>query len=134
MRVAFGTDDQNECVNAVLDVLRELTTLEVVGSGTQWPDFSKQVAQRVANGEADFGVLMCWTGTGTAMAANKIHGARAVTAWDPWIAAKAREWNNANVLALSTRRTAPEVAVECVRAFLNSEVDPGEIHTISQLE
>ena len=61
---------------------------------------------------------MCWTGTGTAIAANKVPGVRAAQAWDPWIAESARRWNDANVLALSLKRTAPDVAVECVKAFL----------------
>lgn len=76
------------------------------------------VAEAVAAGDADFGVLMCWTGTGTAIAANKVAGVRAAQAGDPWIAANARRWNDANVLTLSLKRTAPEVAGECVNTFL----------------
>ena len=94
----------------------------------------RDVGDKVARGEADFGVLMCWTGTGKAMAGNKVKGVRAAQAWDPWIAESARRWNDANVLALSLKRTAPDVAVDCVRAFLAvDESDPDERDTIARL-
>jgi ribose 5-phosphate isomerase B len=134
VRVAFGADDQNECVSAVLEYLRSVADLEVVQPSDSWPDFSQAVGERVARGTADFGVLMCWTGTGTAMAANKVKGVRAAQAWDPWIAESARRWNDANVLALSLKRTAPDVAVECVKAFLSvEESDPEERDTIARI-
>lgn len=131
-RVAFGTDDRNECVTAVLEYLRSVADVQVVEAGERWPEFSRTVGERVAAGEADVGVLMCWTGTGTAMAANKVTGVRAAQAWEPWIAESARRWNDANVLALSLKRTAPDVAVECVKAFLAvAEADPDERDTIA---
>jgi ribose 5-phosphate isomerase B len=77
---------------------------------------------------------MCWTGTGTAIAANKVPGVRAALAWDPWIARGARLWNDANVLAMSLKRLAPDVAVEVVRAFLDTtEPDPEEAGNIARL-
>ena len=81
-----------------------------------------------------YGVVMCWTGTGTAIAANKVRGVRAAQASDAWTARNARRWNDANVLALSSRRLAPDIAVECVRAFLEtSDVDPDEQARIDEL-
>ncbi len=131
-RVAFGTDDRNECVTAVLEYLRSVADVELVEAGDSWPEFSRAVGERVASGGADVGVLMCWTGTGTAIAANKVVGVRAAQAWDPWIAESARRWNDANVLALSLKRTAPDVAVECVKAFLAvGGSDPDERDTIA---
>jgi ribose 5-phosphate isomerase B len=92
------------------------------------------VGVAVASGAADFGVLMCWTGTGTSIAANKVPGVRAALAWEPWIARNARLWNDANVLALSLKRLAPDVAVECVRAFLAvAAEDPDETPSIDQI-
>jgi ribose 5-phosphate isomerase B len=130
--VAFGTDDRNECVTAVLEYLRSVADVELVEAGDSWPEFSRAVGERVASGGADVGVLMCWTGTGTAIAANKVVGVRAAQAWDPWIAESARRWNDANVLALSLKRTAPDVAVECVKAFLAVDgSDPDERDTIA---
>lgn len=119
MRIAFGADDENECVRAVLDHLRSVADVQVPQAGSQWPEFAKAVGEAVASGDADYGVVMCWTGTGTTIAANKVPGVRAALAWEPWIAANARRWNDANVLGLSLKRLAPDVAVECVRAFLD---------------
>jgi ribose 5-phosphate isomerase B len=76
-----------------------------------------------------------WTGTGTAIAANKVPGVRAALAWDAWIAEGARKWNDANVLALSLKRLAPDVAVEVAKAFLaeGTTPDPSEAENIIQL-
>jgi ribose 5-phosphate isomerase B len=87
------------------------------------------------SGDVDYGIVMCWTGTGTAIAANKVPGVRAALAWEPWIARGARLWNDANVLALSLKRLAPDVAVEVVQAFLDTaEADPEEAANIARLE
>jgi ribose 5-phosphate isomerase B len=77
---------------------------------------------------------MCWTGTGTAIAANKVPGVRAALAWEPWIAKGARLWNDANVLAMSLKRLAPDVAVEVVTAFLETgEPDESEAENIARV-
>lgn len=86
MNVAFGADDQNECTAAVLDYLRSIAELEVFDDSDKWPEFAQHVGRAVAEGDADYGVVMCWTGTGTSIAANKVKGVRAALAWDPWIA------------------------------------------------
>jgi ribose 5-phosphate isomerase B len=130
MRIVFGADDENECTHAVIDYLREAGDLQVL-SGGSWPEFARAAGVAVASGDADFGVVMCWTGTGTSIAANKVPGVRAALAWEPWIARNARLWNDANVLALSLKRLAPEVAVKCARAFLEVDaVDPTESASI----
>ena len=101
----------------------------------QWPDVAQQVARSVAAGEADQGVLFCWTGTGTSIAANKVPGVRAALAWDPWIAEGARRWNDANVLVMSLKRTTPEAAREIVDAWLSVEApDEDERENIAKLE
>ena len=130
MRVVFGADDENECTRAVVEHLRGTADLRILDGGS-WPEFARAAGQAVAAGEADFGVVMCWTGTGTSIAANKVPGVRAALAWEPWIARNARLWNDANVLALSLKRLAPDVAVECVRAFLDvTAEDPDESASI----
>jgi ribose 5-phosphate isomerase B len=132
-KVIFGADDVNECVVAVRDFLRASYETEVVDAAS-WPELSEAVARGVASGEYRFGVLMCWTGTGTAMAANKVAGVRAAQAWEPWIAANARRWNDANVLTLSLKRTAPDVALDCLKAFFAVETpDPDEVPQIAKL-
>lgn len=134
MRVAFAADDSNECVEAVLAALQERSQVVRPESTPHWPEMSEAVARAVADGDADYGVLMCWTGTGTAIAANKVPGIRAAQASDPWIAENARRWNDANVLTLSLKRTAPDVAIECVNAFLNvASPDPDEADNIAKL-
>jgi ribose 5-phosphate isomerase B len=135
MRVAYGADDANDCTAAVLAHLRSVAEVDVVADGEgSWPDFSRRVGEAVARGDADYGVLMCWTGTGTSMAANKVAGVRAALAWEPWIARNARLWNDANVLALSLKRLAPDVAVECVTAFLEVPAeDPDETAAIDKI-
>jgi ribose 5-phosphate isomerase B len=135
MRIAYGADDANACTAAVLEQLRSVAEVTVVADGGgSWPDFSREVGEAVARGDADYGVLMCWTGTGTSIAANKVTGVRAALAWEPWIARNARLWNDANVLALSLKRLAPDVAVECVAAFLEvTGEDPDETASIDRI-
>jgi ribose 5-phosphate isomerase B len=101
----------------------------------QWPDVAGRVARAVAGGEADQGLLFCWTGTGTSMAANKVPGVRAALAWDPWIAEGARRWNDANVLVMSLKRTAPTDARAIVAAWLSVESpDEDELANIAKLD
>lgn len=134
MKVVFAADDDNECVDAVRKYLDAEHQLDVVPSDEPWPTMSTTVARAIAEGRHDAGVLMCWTGTGTAIAANKVPGVRAATVWDPWIARGARLWNDANVVALSLKRLAPDVAVECVKAFLDQrDTDPDEAENIARL-
>ncbi len=133
MRIAFGSDDENETTRAVLTELRERGDVEVIETDS-WPDLGAGIGRAVVEGRADVGVVMCWTGTGTAIAANKVPGVRAALAWEPWIARNARLWNDANVLAMSLKRLAPDVAVEVTRAFLDeTEPDPDEAAAIRRL-
>jgi ribose 5-phosphate isomerase B len=127
MRIVVGADDEGAVADAVVSELEERGHDVTVLERERWPDVARRVAEAVATGDADQGMLFCWTGTGTSMAANKVPGVRAALAWEPWIAEGARLWNDANVLGLSLKRLAPDVAVECVKAFLGTrEEDPGE--------
>jgi ribose 5-phosphate isomerase B len=133
MRIAFAADDENETTRAVLAFLRTRGEVLTV-SGPGWPDLGAGVGRAVVDGSAGVGVVMCWTGTGTAIAANKVAGVRAALAWEPWIARGARRWNDANVLAMSLKRLAPDVAVEVAEAFLDTtETDPDEAAAIDRL-
>jgi ribose 5-phosphate isomerase B len=136
VRIAFGSDDENETTRAVVARL-VARGAEVVPATTsdRWPEIGAAVGRAVARGEADLGVVMCWTGTGTAIAATKVPGVRAALAWEPWIARGARLWNDANVLAMSLKRLAPDVAVEVLDAFLDTtDPDPDEADNIHLLE
>jgi ribose 5-phosphate isomerase B len=134
MRFVVGADDEGDVANIVVEELRARGHEVRILPRDQWPDVAAGVARAVAEGEADQGVLFCWTGTGTAMAANKVHGVRAALAWDPWIAEGARKWNDANVLVMSLKRTEPEMAKEIVDAWLSvDEPDPDESANIARL-
>ncbi len=134
MRIVVGADDEGPIAEDVIRELQarghEVTVLE----REQWPDVASKVGHAVASGEADQGVLFCWTGTGTSMAANKVPGVRAALVWDPWVAEGARRWNDANVLVMSLKRTSPETAREILDAWFGvADPDPDEVANISRL-
>src|SRR5919198_4194094 len=134
MRIVVGADDEGVVADAVVEELKTRGHEVTVLDRDQWPDVAEQVARSVASGEADQGMLFCWTGTGTSMAANKVPGVRAALAWDPWIAEGARKWNDANVLVMSLKRTDPETARAILDAWLSvEEPDPDEAANIAAL-
>ena len=134
MRIVVGADDEGEVMDAVVDELEQRGHELTVLPRDLWPDVAQQVAETVARGDADQGMLFCWTGTGTSMAANKVPGVRAALAWDPWIAEGARRWNDANVLVMSLKRTSPEDARAIVEAWLGVEApDADEQDNIARL-
>lgn len=136
LRVAFAADDENDTTRAVLDILARRGAVVVpVAPSAAWPELGSAVGRAVVEGAADVGIVMCWTGTGTAIAANKVPGVRAALAWDAWIARGARLWNDANVLAMSLKRLAPDVAAEVTEAFLSVDApDPDEVENIAALD
>lgn len=139
MRVAFGADDANAVTDAILEELRRRGAEVVVvgapaGSKDPWAFVAERVARAVASGEAETGILCCYTGTGVSIAANKVPGVRAALCFDPELVAGARRWNDANVLCLSLMRTRPEDVPELLRAwFETTEVDPEELVSIEHL-
>jgi ribose 5-phosphate isomerase B len=134
MRIVVGADDEGPVADTVIEELRSRGHDVTVLERERWPDVARRVAEAVASGEADQGVLFCWTGTGTSMAANKVPGVRAALAWEPWIAEGARRWNDANVLVMSLKRTEPETAKEIVDAWLSvDEPDADEAANIARL-
>ncbi|HUA10625.1 MAG TPA: RpiB/LacA/LacB family sugar-phosphate isomerase [Solirubrobacteraceae bacterium] len=101
---------------------------------SSWAAASIAVAREVAAGDADLGVVCCWTGTGASIAANKVAGVRAALCADAATARGARRWNDANVLALSLRTTTAALLEEILDAFLApAEVDPRERASIELL-
>jgi ribose 5-phosphate isomerase B len=128
MRVAIGSDhagfDQKERLRTHLTEAGH----EVVDLGTasadesvDYPDFAEQVGRAVATGTVDRGVLVCGTGIGMAIAANKVDGVRAANITSVDFARLAREHNDANVVAVSGRFTPEQVNEEIVDAFLGTE-------------
>lgn len=134
MKIVVGCDDPNEVTKAVIEELRRREHHLRVIEPEQWPEVARKVGEEVAAGRADQGVLFCWTGTGTAMAANKVPGVRAALAWEPWIAAGARQWNDANVLVMSCKRLSPKAARDILEAWFSVEApDPEEAANIARL-
>ena len=134
MRIVVGADDEGKVVSTVIDELRSRGHDVEVLEREQWPDIAEKVATTVATGAADQGMLFCWTGTGTSMAANKVPGVRAALAWEPWIAEGARRWNDANVLVMSLKRTDPATAKEILDAwFAVEKPDADEAANIARL-
>ncbi len=90
-----------------------------------YPDFVHPLANSVENGEYNFGILICGSGNGVAMTANKHKGIRAAVCWNEMLAKLARAHNNANILCLAGRFLDDELAMEIVDTFLKSDFDGG---------
>jgi ribose 5-phosphate isomerase B len=131
MRIFLGADhagyELKEHVEALLAAMgHDVTDVGTDGTDSvDYPDYAEKVARAVAAGDADFGVLVCGTGLGMAVAANKVPGVRAIQASDPEMARMARLHNDANVLTLPGRYIGPERAAEVVRAFLETPFEGG---------
>ncbi len=131
MRIAVGSDHAGYGLKQrVVPLLRDAGH-EVVDVGADseesvdYPQFAEQAARLVAGGEAERGVLVCGSGVGVSIAANKVDGVRAVNAHDPDEAELSRRHNDANVLALSGRRLEERAAAEIVERFLATDFEGG---------
>jgi ribose 5-phosphate isomerase B len=139
VRIVVGSDEVTPLTKAVQADLRE-RGIELVlvgppaGDPLEWAEVGRRVGEQVASGEADTGVLFCWTGTGASIAANKVRGVRAALCADAATAAGARRWNDANVIVMSLRLTSPEVAKEMLNAWFATEADPEEASNIASLD
>jgi ribose 5-phosphate isomerase B len=126
MRVALGADHAGVALKRDVRKLLDDLNIEYVDLGTDtdaavdYPDFAKLVTREVVDARVDAGILICGTGIGMAMAANKVHGIRAASASDVETARLAREHNDANVLALGARTTSIDRAMAVVKVFLST--------------
>ncbi|HEX7096129.1 MAG TPA: RpiB/LacA/LacB family sugar-phosphate isomerase [Acidimicrobiales bacterium] len=135
MRIAFGTDEATSLTEHVKERLRRLGhEVVIVGEGDPWPDVGRGVGESVARGDADVGVVCCWTGTGVSIAANKVRGVRAARCTDAETARGARKWNDANVLAFGLRLTSEAVIDEMLDAFFDAAPDESEAENIARVE
>ncbi len=139
-KVVVGSDELYPVAKFVAEYLRSKgVEVEVLGALKEgkpvpWPDVGFEVGERVAMGEAAFGVVICYTGTGVSIAANKVKRVRAALCFDSQTARGARLWNDANVLALSARLTTEEVAREIIDAWFSvREPDPSEKSNIEKV-
>jgi ribose 5-phosphate isomerase B len=126
MRIAFGADHAGYELKALLARRAAELGHEVIDLGTtsaasvDYPDFGFAVGRSVASGQADCGVVVCGTGIGISIAANRIPGARAGVATDLYSAQLMREHNDANVLGLGARITAVPLAMAILDTFLQT--------------
>lgn len=131
MRVVIGSDHAGYHLKEQLKHTLDDLNLEYEDVGTDnpasvdYPDYAVKVASRVASGEFERGVLVCGTGLGMCITANKVHGVRAVTAHDVFSAEMARRHNNANVLTMGERVVGPGIADQVLRVWLATEFEGG---------
>lgn len=141
MKIAIGNDHAGvEFKNKIMQELRS-KGYEVVNVGTDtldsvdYPDVAKEVSEKVINGEVNFGILICGTGIGISIAANKIKGIRAALCHNEYIAKQARLHNDANILALGARVIGDELGKAIVKTFLNTEFEGGRhARRVSKIE
>ncbi len=129
MKIAIGCDHAGYKLKE--EVKGFLTEHEVIDLGTNseesvdYPDFGKAVGRAVAGGEADYGIVICGSGIGISIAANKVDGIRCALCSEPLSAKLSRLHNNANVLAMGARLIGVEMAKEITQVFLSTEFEGG---------
>jgi ribose 5-phosphate isomerase B len=144
MKIALASDHAGYAQKEALKPLLQALGLDVQDLGTvseasvDYPDYAARVAEAVATGAVDQGLLVCGSGTGMAISANKVPGIRAAVAWSEETARLAREHNDANVLALGARTTPPDEIPKIVRAWFAAAFEGGRhverLNKISNLE
>lgn len=133
MKIAVGSDHggvelKEEIKKFLNDEGYEFKDFGTNSTGScDYPDYALPVAEAVAAKEYDLGILICGTGIGIGIAANKVPGIRAALCSDTFSAHATREHNNANILTLGQRVVGPGLAIDIVKTFLNTEFE-GERH------
>ena len=129
MKISIGADERLSIVETVLKYLEENGHQAAwhgpqPGEAEPWPEVARLVAEDVASGRAEEGILLCWTGTGVSIAANKVAGIRAALCRDAETARGARLWNDANVLCLSMRASSEAITGEILDAWFEHSYVP----------
>lgn len=135
MRIAVGADHAGFPLNE--RVIEELSKAghEITDFGTHdgsiaddYPDYARKIGQAIQQGKAEIGILICGSGVGAAVAANKLKGVRAALCGDTYSGHQSREHDDCNVLCLGARVTGVELALEVVRAFVAARFTGEERH------
>ncbi|MFM9277469.1 ribose 5-phosphate isomerase B [Paenibacillus jiagnxiensis] len=144
MKIAIGSDHVAVEMKSVISAYLEELGHEVVDYGpqtserTDYPKYGKLVAEAVAGKQADAGILICGTGVGISISANKVKGIRAVVCSEPYSAKLSKEHNNTNILAFGARVVGSELAKMIVKSWLDAEFEGGRhadrIHMIADIE
>ena len=130
MRIAVGCDHRGRELKQIVIKLLAEANYEYKDFGTNndepvdYPDIAKEVGEAVAGGQYEYGILICGTGIGMSMAANKVRGIRAALCHNTFAARRARQHNNANILCLSAEE-GTELAPEIVETFLTTDFEGG---------
>jgi ribose 5-phosphate isomerase B len=131
MKIAIGNDHAGTDYKFGIVEYLESEGIEVTNHGTDstesvdYPDFVHPVAKDVEAGKVDFGIIICGSGNGASMAANKHQGIRSALCWTSEITKLAREHNNANILGIPARFTSLPQAIGMVKTFLNTNFEGG---------
>ena len=140
MKLAIGSDEKTYVTDAVIAELQKRGhEVELFGplrgEALNWTQVAQTFAERVAQHDADEGILFCWTGTGVSLAANKVPTIRAALCHDAETARGARLWNRANVLCMSLRTTSEIVAREILDAWFKTPfgTDPSDVLAVEQV-
>lgn len=135
-----GGLEMKEAIRAYLEQrnieVRDLGTDN--GDSVDYPDFGEKVARAIAKGEAEKGILVCGTGIGMSIVANKFPGVRAALVWDDFTAQMSKEHNNANIIVLGGRVQTPDAACRMIGIWLDSTFEGGRhqqrLDKIAQIE
>lgn len=131
MKISIGNDHAGTEYKLAIVGLLKSKNIEVVNHGTDgsdsvdYPDFIHPVASDVETNHADLGIIICGTGNGASMTANKHQGVRAALCWNREIVSLAREHNNANILSLPARFISLSQALDMVKIFLSTNFEGG---------
>lgn len=144
MKIGIGSDHGGYELKKIIKEYLDEKDIEVIDYGTDssesvdYPDFGKLVAQGVVSKEVDRGIVICGTGIGISIAANKVKGIRAALCNDSYSARMSMEHNNANVLALGARVLGEGLALDIVATWINSQFEGGRhqrrVNKISDIE
>jgi ribose 5-phosphate isomerase B len=131
VKISIGSDHAGFVLKEQIAAALRASGHEIQDFGTNtpesvdYPDFAEPPAREVAIGNADKGVIVCGSGVGVAMVANKVNGVRAVNAHNVEEAQLSRQHNDANVVTLSGRNLAPDIAIDIVNAFIAADFEGG---------
>lgn len=144
MRIALASDHAGYAEKEQLKPLLTELGVEFEDLGTvsetsvDYPEYARKVAEKVAHGDVEQGLLVCGSGTGMAIAANKVPGVRAAVAWNEDVARLAREHNDANVLSIGARVTPADEIPKIVRAWFDASFQGGRhaarVEKITEME
>ena len=144
MKIAIGCDEAGCGLKHIIIDLLQKEGIEVTDEGSRddevvlYPNIAERVANIVADGEADRGILICGTGIGMAMAANKVKGIRAAVCHDPFSTERSRKSNDAQIMCMGARVIGPELAKMLVKLWLTCDFAGGgsapKVEAIKQME